>query len=87
VFKHQLADRGGVDAPVGADFRSLWPGLEGVGVLVLLVRGSRGFLSDVVVDELVDRVPGATLVTIEAGSNVQEDAPVELAAARSFVGG
>jgi pimeloyl-ACP methyl ester carboxylesterase len=48
-------------------------------VPVLLVRGSRGFLSDALVDELTSRVPDARAVTIEAGHNVQEDAPVELA--------
>ena len=46
---------------------------------VLLVRGSRGFLSDEVAAEFTERVRGARTVTIESGHNVQEDAPVELA--------
>lgn len=88
VFKHHLANLGGIDAPVGTDFRALWPALEGIGVPVLLVRGSRGFLTDAVADELVERVPGATAVTIDAGHNVQEDAPVELASVLAmFLGG
>ena len=87
VFKHHLANLGDVEAPFSTDFGPLWPALEGIGVPVLLIRGSRGFLSDAVADELVERVPGATSITIDAGHNVQEDAPVELAAAlASFVG-
>ena len=79
VFKHHLANLGDRDAPFSTDFRPLWPALEGAGVPVLLVRGSRGFLSDALVDELTSRVPDARAVTIDAGHNVQEDAPVELA--------
>jgi pimeloyl-ACP methyl ester carboxylesterase len=79
VFKHHLANLGDRDAPFSTDFRPLWPALEGAGVPVLLVRGSRGFLSDALVDELTTRVPDAHAVTIDAGHNVQEDAPVELA--------
>jgi pimeloyl-ACP methyl ester carboxylesterase len=93
VFKHHLANlRRGVDAgadgvdlpseaaPVFAtDFTGLWSALESIKVPVLLVRGSRGFLSDEVAAEFTDRVRGARTVTIESGHNVQEDAPVELA--------
>ncbi|MET0144369.1 MAG: alpha/beta hydrolase [Ilumatobacteraceae bacterium] len=81
VFKHHLANRGGGEPVLGTDFRSLWPTLEQYDNPVLLVRATRGFLSDEVVDEFMARVPGAELATIDAGHNVQEDAPVELAAA------
>ena len=52
---------------------------------VVLVRATCGFLSDEVVAEFLDRVRTSTLVTIDAGHNVQEEAPVALAAAISTV--
>ncbi len=76
-----MANLAGATPKMGLDFTALWPALEGYDNPVLLVRGARGFLSDDVVEELMARVPAATLATIDAGHNVQEDAPVELAAA------
>jgi pimeloyl-ACP methyl ester carboxylesterase len=82
VFKHHFANLDPT-APfkMSADFTSLWPALESIEVPVLLVRGSRGFLNDDLSREFLDRTPGAISVTIESGHNVQEEAPVELAAA------
>jgi pimeloyl-ACP methyl ester carboxylesterase len=88
VFKHHLANLAGREAVLATDFRPLWPALEGAGVPVLLIRGSRGFLSDDLVDEFTSRVPDSDAITIEAGHNVQEDAPVALARAiAEFVDG
>lgn len=79
VFKHHLANLGDTSPVFSADFTTLWPAAENLAVPVLLVRGARGFLSDAVVAEFLDRVPDSTSVSIDSGHNVQEEAPVELA--------
>ena len=87
-FKHHLANLGqGVTAPFATDFTALWPAAEALSVPVVLVRATRGFLSDEVVAEFLDRVRTSTLVTVEAGHNVQEEAPVALAEAIVGVAG
>ena len=80
VFRHHLTTLP-AGAPFLLDFASLWEPLGSVRVPVLLVHGTRGFLSPAVVAEFPQRIPGARTVQVEAGHNVQEDAPVELAAA------
>jgi pimeloyl-ACP methyl ester carboxylesterase len=80
VFRHHLTTLP-AGAPFLLDLASLWPALEALRAPVLLVHGTRGFLRPEVVAELPERIQGATTVAIEAGHNVQEDAPVELAAA------
>jgi pimeloyl-ACP methyl ester carboxylesterase len=85
VFRHHLTTLP-AGAPFLLDLASLWPALEALPAPVLLVHGTRGFLRPDVVAELTQRIPGATTVPVEAGHNVQEDAPVELAAAlRDFL--
>lgn len=79
VFKHHLANPPAGAEPLIADFTSLWPAIENADVPVLLVYGSHGFLSDEVVAEFASRVPHAVLVQIQAGHNVQEQQPAELA--------
>lgn len=79
VFKHHLGNLGDAPSVLDGDLSPLWPAAEALDVPVLLVRASRGFLTDALVDDFVDRVPGARAATIESGHNVQEDAPVELA--------
>lgn len=79
VFRHHLTSLP-AGAPFPVEFSGLWPALEQLGQPVLLVHGTRGFLHPDVVAELPERVRGATTVAIESGHNVQEDAPVELAA-------
>ena len=76
VFKHHLANGG---AMFSTDFTGLWEPLGSLRVPVLLVRASRGFVSDGEVDELRRRLPSVEVVTLESGHNVQEDEPVELA--------
>ncbi len=86
VFKHHLAS-----PPEGAsfstDFSDLWVPLSNSDVPVLLVYGSHGFLPPDVVAEFGERVPRAVLVELDAGHNVQEQRPVELAdAIDAFLG-
>ncbi len=80
VFRHHLTSLP-AGAPFPLEFTALWPALEQLGHPVLLIHGTRGFLRPEVVMELPQRVRNAMVVAIEAGHNVQEDAPVELAAA------
>jgi pimeloyl-ACP methyl ester carboxylesterase len=76
VFKHHLANGG---AMFSTDFTGLWEPLGGLRVPVLLVRGSRGFVTDGEVDQLRELLPRVQVVTLDSGHNVQEDEPVELA--------
>ena len=80
VFRHHLTSLP-AGAPFPLEFTALWPPLEQLGHPVLLIHGTRGFLRPEVVVELPQRVRNAMVVAIDAGHNVQEDAPVELAAA------
>ncbi len=81
VFKHHLANRSATDdpPPFTADFSPLWEPLTSLTIPVVLVRGERGFLSEALVDEFLERVPGSTALTLPSGHNVQEEAPVALA--------
>jgi pimeloyl-ACP methyl ester carboxylesterase len=79
VFSHHLANLGGL-APVIGDLASVWPFLERLTIPVLLVRASGGILDDALEQEFLTRVPGSRSVTLDAGHNIQEDIPVELAA-------
>jgi pimeloyl-ACP methyl ester carboxylesterase len=78
VFTHHLASPP-EGASFGEDFSDLWGPLTASEVPVLLVHGSSGFLPPVVVAEFRERVPRATVVELEAGHNVQEQRPAELA--------
>jgi pimeloyl-ACP methyl ester carboxylesterase len=80
VFRHHMTTLP-AGAPFLMEFATLWPPLESLDVPVLLVHGTHGFLSPPVVAEFPTHVPGATIVAVDAGHNVQEDAPVELAQA------
>lgn len=82
VFRHHLTTLP-ADAPHDFDFPSYWAPLEAAAarsVPVLLVHGTRGFLSAPVVAEFPERIPGAAVVAVEGPHNLQEDAPVALAA-------
>lgn len=81
VFKHHLANLGAGEVPFLSDFRTLWPAAESLTIPVLLVRATRGLLTDDQEAEFVRRVPGSSSVRIDSGHNVQEDAPADLAAA------
>ena len=79
VFRHHLAQ-----LPEGrqlpSDSVALWSVLEVLPIPVLLVRATQGFLTDASEAEFRSRVPASSVVRIEAGHNIQEQAPGELAA-------
>jgi pimeloyl-ACP methyl ester carboxylesterase len=62
-------------------FADAWPDLESLDVPVLLVRGDRGYVSPKLVTTFAERLPAATIVTVEARHAVQTQAPLDLAAA------
>ena len=83
-FKHHIAH---LDQPraTGATFAAIWEPASRLEMPVLLVRGERGFLSDDLVNEFLDRVPNSSSVSLPCGHNVQEETPRALAAAlRAF---
>lgn len=56
-----------------------WDDLAALSCPVTLVRGTRGFLSDADAAEFSRRLPHARVIEIDAGHNVQEERPAELA--------
>ncbi|WP_166789790.1 MULTISPECIES: alpha/beta fold hydrolase [unclassified Cryobacterium] len=79
IFKHHLAS-----LPAGAhrnfDGEALWPILAELDIDVLLVCGTRGILDAEAIEDFSRHIPSGTVVTLDAGHNVQRDAPTELAA-------
>ncbi len=57
-----------------------WDDLSGVSAPITLVRAARGFVSEADAADFQRRVPAARVVSLDATHNVQETAPVELAA-------
>jgi len=78
VWKHHFGNLAGRVADIG-DQDALWSLLEGSTVPVQLIWGSRGFLDQELVDQFLDRVPGSSAVQVDAGHNIQEEAPQHLA--------
>lgn len=74
-----------VDAAQRADAGVLsaagWDHLAAVTAPVTLVTGTRGFLTEADRREFRERMPDARHLELESGHNVQEERPVELAAA------
>ncbi len=62
-------------------FADAWPDLEALRVPLLLVRGDRGYVSPKLHAGFVERLPDAEVVTVTARHAVQNQAPLELAAA------
>lgn len=62
-------------------FADAWPDLEALDVPVLLVRGDRGYVSPKLHTQFAERLPEAEIVTVAARHAVQNQAPLELAAA------
>jgi pimeloyl-ACP methyl ester carboxylesterase len=81
VFEHHLANLDGKRPTFTADLGTLWPALAAIEAPVLLIRRTRGFLTDELADELVARARHGRALRIDRGHNVQEEAPVALAAA------
>jgi pimeloyl-ACP methyl ester carboxylesterase len=78
TWRHHIGQRPG-EISISPDFRPLWSPLEGYGGPITLIRGSRGFVNEDQVAELVHRIPAAAVTTVETGHNVQEEDPVALA--------
>lgn len=78
---HALAahDPGSASAP-SVLHETGWDDLSGVTAPITLVRAARGFVSEGDAADLQRRLPAARVVTVDATHNVQETAPVELAA-------
>lgn len=57
-----------------------WADLAAVTAPITLVRAQGGYISDAALDEFRRRVPAATVIELPATHNVQESAPVDLAA-------
>ena len=80
VFRHHLTSLP-PGAPFLLDLTTLWAPLASVPGPVLLIRAEHGFLRPSADAELTGRIGRSTAIVIDAGHNVQEDAPVELAIA------
>lgn len=57
-----------------------WEDLATATAPTTLIRGARGYVTDADAAQFAERVPGASVVVLPAGHNVQEDAPLELGA-------
>ncbi len=57
-----------------------WDDLDAVRAPITLVHGERGFLTPADVEDYRTRLPEAATIALTSGHNVQEEAPVELAA-------
>ncbi|MCP2637425.1 alpha/beta hydrolase [Microbacterium sp. HD4P20] len=55
-----------------------WQDLAAVTAPTTLIRGERGYVTDDDAEEFTRRIPGASIVAVPAGHNVQEEIPVEL---------
>ncbi|WP_240424039.1 alpha/beta fold hydrolase [Microbacterium halotolerans] len=61
------------------DAAASWRDLETVRADTTLVRGTHGFVDESAADVFSERIPAASIVTVDAPHNVQEVAPRELA--------
>jgi pimeloyl-ACP methyl ester carboxylesterase len=93
-WKHHFAHLAAAAANAGVDAASAapddavsallsaggWDDLAAVRAPITLIRGARGYVTEADAAEFSRRVPKARVVTVESGHNVQEDAPLVLAA-------
>lgn len=70
----------GPDAVSAVLGESGWQDLGAVAAPTTLLRGERGYVTDADAEEFVRRVPGASVVVVPSGHNVQEEIPLELGA-------
>lgn len=68
----------GQDAVSAVLGESGWEDLAAVAAPTTLIRGERGYVTDADAEEFARRNAEASVVTVSAGHNVQEDAPLEL---------
>lgn len=74
-------DRGpGPDAVASVLGESGWDDLAAVLAPTTLIRGDRGYVTDADAEVFARRLPAASVLSLPAGHNVQEDAPADLAA-------
>lgn len=78
IFKHHFANLGGLPAGGSGDLTPIWEDLVAIDAPITLIRGDRGFVSGAGTEEFIERLPGASITTVSAGHNVQEDTPTEL---------
>ena len=55
-----------------------WEDLRAVTAPVTLLRGDRGYVTDADAAQFQERMPAASVLTVPAGHNVQEEIPVDL---------
>lgn len=70
----------GPDAVSAVLGESGWEDLGGVTAPTTLLRGARGYVTEADAAEFARRVPGASVVVVPSGHNVQEEIPLELGA-------
>lgn len=75
------ADAAALERILEGSRSDLWVRLDEVAAPTLLVRGTHGYLARETALAMVERVPDARLLELDAGHNVHLDRPVELAAA------
>jgi len=56
-----------------------WDDLAAIGAPLTLVRATDGYVSEAAAAEFARRLPGASVIEVNAGHNVQEYVPAELA--------
>lgn len=64
-----------ISAVLGA---SGWDDLAGVAAPITFIRGDRGYVTGAEAADFAERVPQASVHTVAAGHNVQEEVPVDL---------
>ncbi len=68
------------DALVAALGEAGWEHLAAVTAPITLIRGDHGYVTDEDAAAFAERVPGASIVVVSSGHNVQEERPLELGA-------
>lgn len=86
VWKHHLATLGPAAIP-DLDVDGSWRAIEELDTPLDVVLATRSVVGEASVTELARRRPDASVQRVDAGHNVQEDAPGELAAVLAQVAG
>ncbi len=73
------SDAAALDQILRGSRSDVWERLGEVSAPTLLVRGTHGYLARPTALEMVERLPDARLLELDAGHNVHLDRPVELA--------
>lgn len=79
IVGHALDTLDPATAEAGSRGTQGWADLAAITAPLTLVRGARGFLQDADAEEFARRNPTATVLTVDAGHNVQETAPDAIA--------